>query len=171
MNRMNSTLAAASLVCLGATSAQAQRGIGMGRRGPGNIVREQGITAPKLVNPVNLLIEHRPDLALSDSQFIHLIAIKRTLDSTNAPLLRRIDSVQRLFRGGLVFGEQSREHRDSVAQGRAVVMEMTAGLRDNYDAVKEKAFGILDASQSAKAQELYAKAEQAIADEERKKKA
>lgn len=148
--------------------AQAQRGIGMGRRGPGNIVREQGIVAPKLVHPVNLLIEHRQDLALSDSQFKHLILLKRTLDSSDAPMLRKIDSVQRLFRGGLVFGEQSREHRDSVAEGRTVVLEMTAALRDRYALAKERAFAMLNAQQYDKAQELHAKAERAIQDEERK---
>jgi len=180
MNRMNqmvgmigmrSRLGAVVLLCTIAASAHAQRGIGgMGRRGPGNVVKQQGIPAPKVVNPVNLLVEHRPELALSDSQFARIIVIKRALDSTNAPLLRRIDSVQRLFRGGFVFGDQSREHRDSVAEGRAVIQEMTAGLRDNFALAKERAFGLLSEQQLAKAQDLYAKAEQAIVDEELKAK-
>jgi len=122
------------------------------------------------VNPVNLLIEHRQELTLSDSQFAHVIAIKRTLDSTNAPLLRRIDSVERLFRGGFVFSEPSREHRDSVAEGRSVIQEMSAGLRDNYSQAKDHAFSLLGAQQYAKAMDIYAKAEQAIIDDEQKRK-
>src|SRR5689334_4620287 len=69
-------------------------------RGGGNIARESGIQIPKYVNGVNLLVEHRPELALSDSQFTRIIAIKRALDSTNAPLVRKLDSVQHLFRSG-----------------------------------------------------------------------
>lgn len=170
MNNTRSFLLFLATLLFGAATGQAQRGMGIGRRGPGNIVHETGVLAPKLVNPVNLLIERRQELALSESQFARVIALKRTLDSTNAPLLRRIDSVERLFRGGLIFGEQSREHRDSVAEGRAVVREMSAGLRDNYDAAKEKAFAVLDAQQYAKAQDLYAKAEHAILEEEQKRK-
>ena len=152
--------------------AHAQRGgRGFGRRGtPGHPETEQGIPVPKLVNPVNLLIEHRQELTLSDSQFAHVIAIKRTLDSTNAPLLRRIDSVERLFRGGFVFSEPSREHRDSVAEGRSVIQEMSAGLRDNYSQAKDHAFSLLGAQQYAKAMDIYAKAEQAIIDDEQKRK-
>jgi hypothetical protein len=153
------------------TPARAQAQRGLGRRGLGNVVREQGLVAPKLVNPVNLLIEHRQELTLSDSQFTHIIAIKRVLDSTNAPLVRRIDSVERLFRGGgIMFGDESREHRDSVAEGRMVIREMSAGLRENYSQAKEQAFALLGAQQYAKAEDIYAKAERAIMDEEQARK-
>jgi len=169
LNRMRWRLAVGMLLSVAATRAQAQRG--MGRRGGGNMMRQTGLVAPKLVNPVNLLIEHRPQLALSDSQFIHLITIKRALDSTNAPLLRRIDSVERLFRGGgLIFSDPSRERRDSLAEGRAVIEQTTAALRESYGFAKEAAFALLDAQQYAKAEDLYAKAEQAIVDEEKAKK-
>ena len=73
------------------------------------------------MNPINLMIEHRQDLALSDTQFMKVIAIKRVLDSTNAPLVRKLDSVQRLFKKAPLFSEPSPQRRDSLAQARALV--------------------------------------------------
>src|SRR5215468_9660227 len=92
------------------TAAEAQRpGMGsFGRgRGPGKLTVAPGIDVPKPVNVINLLVENRATVALSDSQFIHVIAIKRQLDSTNSPMYRRIDSVQRLFKSGPVFADPS----------------------------------------------------------------
>ena len=107
----------------------AQRGIGGGGRGRGGgggkegggIARDAGIAVPKLVNAVNLLVEHKQDLALTDTQFVRIIALKRSLDSTNAPLMRRVDSVQREFKGGaMLLGNPSPARRDSLAIGRSV---------------------------------------------------
>src|SRR4051812_31912975 len=89
-------LAGVFLFGLALPTASAQRGIMGGRgalppgRGPGGgMSREAGVQVPKYVNAVNLLIEHRQELSLTDSQFVKLIAAKRALDSTNAPLLRK----------------------------------------------------------------------------------
>ncbi|HXT16025.1 MAG TPA: hypothetical protein VN706_10385 [Gemmatimonadaceae bacterium] len=158
----------AVLVLVPGVCAAQRGGFGGRGRGIGKIAHEPGIDIPRQVNPVNLLIAHRQELALSDSQFMHIVALKRTLDSTNAPLMRRLDSVQHVFRGGLIFSEQSREHRDSVADARMFVKGTSAELHDNYLAAREKAFGELNATQYAKAVDLEASAEKAIADEELK---
>ena len=143
--------------------------MGIGRGG-GGISREPGIAVPKFVNVVNLLIQHRQDLSLTDTQFVRIIAIKRALDSANAPLMRRVDSVQRLFKGGsLRFGNPSRARRDSLAEARATILETQAGIRDNIATWREKALAILSSMQIAKAQEFEDKAERAIAEEEKGK--
>ena len=85
---------------------------GIGRRRPGNLEHEPGLVVPKQVNAVNLLIEHRQDLELSDSEFAGVARIKRALDSTNAPLVRKLDSLQRAFKGGPIFSEPSPERRE-----------------------------------------------------------
>ena len=144
-------------------------GGGFGRgRGAGILSREPGVTAPKLVNAVNLLIEHRQELSLTDTQFVHIIAIKRVVDSTNAPLARRIDSVQRLFRSQPIFSEPSVAHRDSVAEGRLAVKEASAGIHENLDAARDKAYALLSSQQLAKAQEIEGKAQKAIDEDERR---
>ena len=163
------------LLTLGSAPAFAQRGVGVpggiggiGRRRPGNIEREPALVVPKAVNVINVLIEHRKDVALDDSQFVHVLSIKRTLDSTNSPLLRRIDSLQRLYRGGPIFSEPSAERRDSLNAARAVALETIANVRDNIAAAREKAFALLSPTQHAKAQELEALAERAVDEENRR---
>ena len=146
--------------------AGAQRIGGFGRgRMPGHLEREPGIVVPRVVNPVNLLIEHRQQLVLSDTQFAAVIAIKRVLDSTNAPLTRKLDSVQRLFKGGPVFSAPNAERRDSLAQAKGLVQDMIGAIEDNNNAARDKAYALLSAPQLLVAQDLEAKAEQAIEEE------
>ncbi len=158
-------------------TAFAQRGMGGGGRGAGrsrggnNISRTEGVAVTMPVNPVNLLIEHRQDLALSDSQFIHVIAVKRALDSANAPLMRRIDSVQRVLKGGNpLFSSPSAERKDSLAEGRSVVNETLSGVRENISDFREKAFSLLSTDQLAKATDIEEKAIKAAEDEDQKGK-
>jgi hypothetical protein len=153
----------------------AQRGMGGGGfgrgRGPGKITRADGIAVTMPINPVNLLIEHRQDLALSDTQFVHIIAVKRALDSANAPLMRRIDSVQHMLKGGNpIFSDPSPTRRDSIAEGRVVVNETLAGVRENFSDFREKAFSLLSTQQLDKAQDLEAKAIKAAEDDDPKAK-
>ena len=93
-----------------ALGAQTRIG-GMGPDGQkgksGRLARDMGITIPKIVNPVNLLIEHRLEVGLTDTQFTKIVAIKRVLDSTNAPSTRRLDSLQRLFKPRPIFSSIS----------------------------------------------------------------
>ena len=145
-------------------NAQTMGGFGRGRR-PGQLMREPGITIPKVVNTVNLMIEHRQELALTDTQFARVIVIKRVLDSTNAPLVRKLDSVQRLFKGGPIFSSPSAERRDSLAEARAVVQETIGAIVENNGTSRDEAYALLSVQQLATARSLEAKAEQAIEDE------
>jgi hypothetical protein len=143
----------------------AQRpGIGsLGKRAPG-IKRESAIeTPPPPVNIVNLVIEHRQDLYLSDTVFKRVVAIKRSLDSTNAPFLRRIDSVTRLFKNAPIFTEPTPAHRDSVNAGKALVKEMSADIDDNIADAKDKVFALLTAPQKERAEQIEDQARKASA--------
>jgi hypothetical protein len=147
--------------------AQRIGGLGRGgRSGGGGMSVEQALVIPKVVNGVNLLIEHRQELALSDSQFKQIILVKRSLDSTNAPLMRKLDSVQFLFKGGGIrFGNESRARRDSLAEARAMIGETQVAIRSNISDAHERVSGILSFAQVTKAQDLEAAAEKAIQDE------
>jgi hypothetical protein len=165
----------ACLAALVPSLASAQRGgmgnmggAGIGRRRPGNIEREPGLVVPKQVNAVNLLIEHRQELALSDSQVARVVVIKRALDSTNSPLSRKLDSLQRVFKGGPIFSEPTAARRDSLSEARTVVTEATATIHDNISAARERAFALLSPGQLTKAQGLEAAAEKAVEDENKR---
>jgi len=153
-------------------AALAQRGIMNGRgaltpgRGAGSLAREAAVQIPKYVNVVNLLVEHRRDLALSDSQFVTLVALKRTLDSTNVPLLRKLDSVQRVFKSGVpMFSSPGAARRDSIAEARSFVTETLGAVRANVGAARQTAYGNLLQTQLSKARDIEGKAEQAVAAE------
>lgn len=141
------------------------RGVGGFGRGASALPRAPGVDVPEVVNAVNLLVEHRPALALSDTQFTHVIAIKRTLDSTNAPLMRKLDSVQRLFKNGPVFSSGSAERRDSLADANSLVRQVTASIRENNASGRDQAYALLSSKQLDQAHALEAAAEQKIQDD------
>jgi len=168
--RLSGVLATIALVGAVPVAAMAQGGMG-GRGGSGRgfgrgagIQRAPGIEVPQVVNPVNLLVEHRQDLALTDSQFTRVIGIKRALDSTNAPLMRRLDSVQRLFKNGPLFSNGSPERRDSLTEANSVVRETVAAVRENNAASRDQAYALLSSRQLDSAHGFEAKAEQQIQD-------
>jgi hypothetical protein len=117
--------------------------------------RDSGVVMARHVNPLNLLIAHRQDLALSDSQFANIIVLKRSLDLANAPLLRKADSVERLFKGRPIFARQSPEHRDSVRAGRELVDDVAGAVRENDDDYRARALALLNEEQ-LRAAETYA---------------
>jgi hypothetical protein len=152
------------LSLLTATAVEAQRpGMGTFGRGraPGKLTIEPGIEVAKPVNVINLVVENRTPLVLSDSQYMRVLTIKRRLDSANAPAYRRIDSVQRLFKPGPVFADPSPQRRDSVAAARAIAREMVAEIEEHIAEAREQAIALMSASQLTKIEELEEKARKA----------
>lgn len=125
--------------------------------------RDPGIEVPAPINIVNLVVQHRQDLVLSDTQVVRIVAIKRTLDSTNSPLFRRIDSVQRLFKNVPIFSTPSAAHRDSLNAGTSLVKEMAADIDDNIADAKDKVFALLSTPQKERAEQIEDQARKASA--------
>lgn len=142
--------------------------LGHGRT-PGKLARDQGIEIPKVLNPINLMIMHRQDLALTDTQFVQIIAIKRALDSTNAPLMRQLDSVSHVLKGVPIFKEPSRQRRDSLASGRQLVAEVVADVNDNIADARDKAIALLSQSQRTSIDQIEEKQREANAESSRGK--
>lgn len=158
---------AGALLAVAPSIVFAQGRFGRGR-GPGHIQTSEGVTVPSVVNPVNLLLAHRQDLALSDSQFMRVIRVKRALDSANAPLMRRLDSVQHLFKGGkAIFEDPSPLRRDSLMEANSLVQETVAGVRDNISGGRSRAYALLSPDQLDKARQYEADAEKAIEETEK----
>jgi hypothetical protein len=171
--RIRTIVLGVGMLCAMSAIGVAQRG-GMGGMGGGygrgrsinDLTKESAIVVPKYANAVNLLVEHRQDLALSDTQFVRVIAVKRALDSTNTPLTRKLDSVQRLFKGrGPLFGDPSPQRRDSLALAHALVQDVVGEMRDNVSVARDKAYALLSFSQRGMADDFEQKAEKAIAED------
>jgi len=156
-------LAASALIaCVPAIAIGQLPGLGsLGKRTPTALKREPGIDVPPTINIVNLVVQNRQDLALTDTQWVKIIAIKRTLDSTNAPLVRRIDSVQRLFKSAPIFSQPSAAHRDSLELGKVVVKEMSADIDENIADAKDKVFGLLTTPQKERSEQIEDRARKA----------
>jgi hypothetical protein len=156
------------LVCLaclmpGLVAAQLP-GIGrLGRGKIGTIAHEPGIEIPTVVNPINLMIQHRQDLVLSDTQFKQVISIKRALDSTNAPLMRTLDSVQHLFKAAPLFRNPSSQRRDSLAEAHLLVQGTVLDLEQNIAGARDAGYALLSASQVVTAEQIEDKARKASA--------
>jgi len=147
--------------CVPAIAIAQLPGLGsLGKRTPA-LKRAPGIDVPATINIVNLVVQNRQDLALTDTQWVQIIAIKRTLDSTNAPLVRRIDSVARLFKSAPIFSQPSAAHRDSLEAGKAVVKEMSAGIDENIADAKDKVFGLLTTPQKERSEQIEDRARKA----------
>jgi hypothetical protein len=93
--RLISPVVVATLLVPAALSAQINGRMGAGREF-GQSADDPLVSEARPVNDVSVLIQHRQQLALSDSQFIHLVAIRRSVDSANFPLERRLDSLARV---------------------------------------------------------------------------
>lgn len=162
-NRWRAIIGAMLVLIPALASAQRPGTSSIGRRPPNGLRRDPGIEVPPTINIVNLVIEHRQDLVLTDTQFVRIVAMKRLLDSTNAPFVRRIDSVQRLFKNVPIFSDPSPARRDSVNAAKAVVREMTADIDDNIADSKDRVFAILSTPQKERAEQIEDKARKASA--------
>jgi hypothetical protein len=169
VKRVVFTVVLATAATLPAVASAQRGGFGRGGRVPA-IAREPGLVIPKPVNMINLLIARRQDVALSDSQFKQVIALKRELDSTNAPQVRKLDSLDRLFRGGTpMFSAPNAARRDSLAEARAVMREAVAAITDNNASARDRAYALLTGGQVEKAKAIESEAVRASEEQEKRR--
>jgi hypothetical protein len=153
-----------------ASPAAAQRGGrgggGGGRRGGGGDTDSDPakVVMPQPVNAVNLLIMHIRDLALSDSQVKRIVAIKRGIDSTNTPLLRRIDSLQNVLHQR---GVPTALVGDSVGDPRVLMQQTAMIIRTNILPARAAAYSLLSPDQLDKAMAYEDAAQQKYDEQER----
>lgn len=93
------------------------------------------VSEARPVNNVSVLIQHKQQLALTDSQFVQLVAIRRTVDSVNFPLERRLDSLVRVQRSASsafrrLPADTARHLRDVA---RSTLDELAANMRPATD--------------------------------------
>src|SRR5437868_3373098 len=119
------TTTAALVIALLPAVAKAQIAV---RHGPDGPFGDE----PTPVVPVNVakvIIENDKDMALTDSQRVQLVLIRTQLDSLNAPLFARLDSVRPSWRPAGGLNDLSQEQRDQLVTQRkaqnAVIALMT----------------------------------------------
>ena len=101
---------------------------------------------PGPVAPVNLaraVIENERDLALTDSQRTQIVSIQRRLDSTAAPLLRKLDSLKPTWRPAGGPNDLSPEQRQQIATLRAAQAAVVDSLTPAFTKARDDVMALL----------------------------
>ena len=98
----------------------------------------------RLANGVNIIIAHAKDLSLTSEQLGRVAVIKRHLDSLNTPLMRELDSLERVHRNR---GEPVRSRGDLPEPSDPAIDQTLESLRTNMRAAEEDAYEVLSGSQ------------------------
>ena len=112
---------------------------------------------PAPVAPVNVartVIENERDMALSDSQRTQIALIQRRLDSTSAPLLRKLDSLRPTWRPAGGPNDLTPEQREQLATLRAAQAVVVDSLTPTFTKAREQVLALLRPEQLKKAAKL-----------------
>src|SRR5215207_997231 len=112
---------------------------------------------PAPIVPVNVaraVIEHEKDLALSDSQRTQIVLIQRRLDSTTAPLLRKLDSLRPTWRPANGLNDLSQEQRDQLVAFRKVQAAIVDSLTPSFTKARQQVMAVLAPKQQERAAKL-----------------
>jgi Spy/CpxP family protein refolding chaperone len=112
---------------------------------------------PAPVVPVNVartVIEHQQDLELTDSQRTQIVLIQRRLDSTAAPLLKKIDSLKPTWRPAGGINDLSPDQREQLIALRKAQFEVIDSLTPSFTKAREQVMTVLNPEQRERAAKL-----------------
>jgi len=112
---------------------------------------------PTPIAPVNVaraVIEHESDMALTDSQRTQIVAIQHRLDSTAAPLLKKLDSLKPTWHPAGGINDLSREQRDQLVAMRNGQVAVIDSLTPTFAKAREQVMAVLRPEQRDRAAKL-----------------
>jgi hypothetical protein len=109
------------------------------------------------VNVARLVIEHERDIALSDSQRTQIVLIQRRLDSSTAPLLKKIDSLKPTWRPAGGINDLSQEQREQLVAMRAAQAVVVDSLTPTFAKAREQVMSLLLPEQRERTEKLEKK--------------
>jgi len=112
---------------------------------------------PAPIVPVNVaraVIEHQQDLGLTDSQRTQIVLIQRRLDSTAAPLLKKIDSLRPTWRPAGGINDLSVEQREQLVALRTAQFAAIDSLTPAFAKAREQVMSVLNPEQRDRAAKL-----------------
>ena len=98
---------------------------------------------------VAMALDHAADLGITDAQRTVMLDIRRGLDSADAPLRSRLDSLRPTSRP-VNFRDLSPQQREEIRAPRAAVSAVKAALRQHDLAIRSRVLGALSAEQQTK---------------------
>jgi hypothetical protein len=106
------------------------------------------------VNVPRVVIERERDMALSDSQRTQIVLIQRRLDSTAAPLLKKLDSLRPTWRPAGGPNDLTPEQRERLATTRAAQAVVVDSLTPTFTQAREQVMALLRPEQRERAAKL-----------------
>jgi hypothetical protein len=94
------------------------------------------------------------DMALTDSQRVQLRLVQKQLDSVNAPLMAKLDSIKPTWRPAGGLNDLSPEQRDQLIAYRKAHDEVIERIVPNVAASREHAMAVLSKDQQERAAKL-----------------
>jgi hypothetical protein len=142
-------VAAALVMVLLPSVALAQNGI---RRDNSPFAGKAAPIVP--VSIAKVVLDTDKDMALTDSQRVQITLIQRQLDSVNAPLLARLDSVKPTWRPAGGLNDLSQEQRDELVARRKAQVALVEQLTPNFAKARERVIALLRPEQKERAAKL-----------------
>jgi hypothetical protein len=112
---------------------------------------------PAPIAPVSIakaIIDSDKDMALTDSQRVQLTLIQRQLDSVNAPLLKRLDSLKPTWRPAGGLNDLSQEQRDELVAKRQAQIAVVEAMTPHFAKARERVMALLRPEQQDRANKL-----------------
>jgi hypothetical protein len=112
---------------------------------------------PAPIVPVSVakaVLDTDKDMALTDSQRTQIVQIQRQLDSTNAPLLARLDSLKPTWRPAGGLNDLSQEQRDELVAKRKAQVEVVEKIAPNVATANQRVMAVLRPEQRDRANKL-----------------
>ena len=106
------------------------------------------------VSIAKVVLDTDKDMALTDSQRVQITLIQRQLDSVNAPLLARLDSVKPTWRPAGGLNDLSQEQRDELVARRKVQVALVDQMTPNFTKARERVIALLRPEQKERAAKL-----------------
>lgn len=106
------------------------------------------------VNVARVVIERERDMALSDSQRTEIVLIQRRLDSTAAPLLKKLDSLRPTWRPAGGPNDLTPEQREQLARTRVAQAAVVDSLTPTFAKAREQVMSLLRPEQRDRAAKL-----------------
>ena len=122
------------------------------RRDNNPFAGKPGPIAP--VNVARTVIENERDLALTDSQRTQIVVIQRRLDSTSAPLLKKLDSLKPTWRPAGGANDLTPEQREQLAALRAAQAAVVDSLTPTFTKARDDVMALLRPEQKERVTKL-----------------
>jgi hypothetical protein len=156
-------LIALGVMCLQLTACASGGGAANGRRSRDDADGGAPLSMRVPTTTVMLVLAHTTDLGITPTQLAGLAPVRRHLDSLDAPLYARLDSLRTTQRPANPR-DLSEEQRATLRARRVAIADLVTRFRDSNSETRPRVMALLSSDQQEKLASLESEARRAEAD-------